>query len=247
MPAKPNVSFASAVASSVVAKSAKKHASSNSFDQDLQELDLNEYQLRERDHWETKSDDTAATSEMDDTKKQLEELQIRTIFSLVEPLEIEFDSKTMKKKLLFITNKQARKFDFTNMTHFLQALDITPRPQLVINLMPSCWRSGTYANCLYGEDDVTRERLVELNMYTEFDKAGLDKSFLNARNVFFARMCSGACAAPAFDHGISCALRGGLLGPAATATDPLLTSCPLPVPSCPLPVPSRALHCSRCA
>jgi hypothetical protein len=82
-------------------------ASSRSHEEEEGSVELNADQRNQRDHWETGSDDTAATSEMDDTKKQLEELQIRTIFSLVEPLEIEFDSKTMKKKLLFITNKQA--------------------------------------------------------------------------------------------------------------------------------------------
>jgi hypothetical protein len=111
MPAKPNVSFASAVSPSVVAKSVQKHSSSNNFDQRIGSVDLNEYQLAERDHWETRSDDTAATSEMDDTKKQLEELQIRTIFSLVEPVEIEFESKTMKKKILFITQVRLHEHD----------------------------------------------------------------------------------------------------------------------------------------
>jgi hypothetical protein len=46
-------------------------ASPNGFDQDL---DLEDWQLAERDHWEKGSDETA--SEADNTKKQLEELQM---------------------------------------------------------------------------------------------------------------------------------------------------------------------------
>jgi hypothetical protein len=65
-------------------------------------LEFEQQEDKNPDHWETGSNSTSAT-EMDDTKKQLEELQIKTIFSLVEPLEVEIDSKTMHKKLLFIT------------------------------------------------------------------------------------------------------------------------------------------------
>jgi hypothetical protein len=138
------------------------------------------------DHWDTGSNSTSAT-EMDDTKKQLEELQIRTIFSLVEPLEIEIDSKTMHKKLLFITSKQARKFDFTNMSYFLQAMDITPRPQLVINLMPSLWRQGPLAGCLASEDDASRKLKLDFGMHTEAGQAGLEASDLNV--MLFLQQC----------------------------------------------------------
>jgi hypothetical protein len=139
---------------------------------------------------DTGSNPTSAT-EMDDTKKQLEELQIRTIFSLVEPLEIEIDSKTMQKKLLFITNKQARKFDFTNMSYLLQAMDITPRPQLVINLIPSLWRaegeSFPLCGCLKKNDDATKKILLSFGFHTEAGKKELEESGLNV--MLFLQQC----------------------------------------------------------
>jgi hypothetical protein len=78
-----------------------------------------------------------AASEMDETRRQLEDLQIRTIFSLVEDIVIDVGGQNARKQLLFITNKQARQFDFANVTKVLQAMDVTPAPQLVINLFPS--------------------------------------------------------------------------------------------------------------
>jgi hypothetical protein len=130
--------------------------------------------------------------EMDDTKKQLEELQIRTIFSLVEPLEIEINAKPMHKKLLFITNKQARKFDFSNMSYFLQAMDITPRPQLVINLLPSLWRAeneGSFplCGCLKKNDDATRKLILDFGFHTEAGKKELEAAGLNV--MLFLQHC----------------------------------------------------------
>ena len=43
----------------------------------------------------------------------------------------------LTKKLLFVTNKQARMFDLGDMDRFIQAFDVTPKPKLVINLFPS--------------------------------------------------------------------------------------------------------------
>ena len=50
------------------------------------------------------------------TRVRLEDLQIRTIFSLVEEIEIDLGGHAARKQLLFVTNKQARLFDFASAT-----------------------------------------------------------------------------------------------------------------------------------
>jgi hypothetical protein len=81
----------------------------------------------------------------------------------------------MKKKLLFIILK------------VLDAMDITPRPQLVINLLPSMWRQGGPAGSLLRDDRETREVLIELNRYGELGKEELDQAHLNV--VLFLQRC----------------------------------------------------------
>jgi hypothetical protein len=53
--------------------------------------------------------------------------------------------------------------------------------------MPSSWRQGNHAQCFYNESDGTRKKLVEMNMHTEFDRRGLDKSALNV--MLFLQEC----------------------------------------------------------
>ena len=79
---------------------------------------------------------TSAMSEVNENRWQLEELQIQTIFSLVEQVKIEVDANTSSKSILFLSNKQARAFDFSDMGKILSAMDIQ-WPKLVINLVPS--------------------------------------------------------------------------------------------------------------
>ena len=71
------------------------------------------------------------------TRKDLEELQIQTIYSLVEPVPIEVNGSTMMSKLLFLTNHQCRQLDLGNLSKFTQAMDINPAPKLVINFLCS--------------------------------------------------------------------------------------------------------------
>lgn len=80
---------------------------------------------------------SATGSLMDETKKQLEDLQLRTIYTLVENCEVEANGVGYMRKLLFLTNKQARKFDFGNIDKFLNAFDVSPQPKLIINLVAS--------------------------------------------------------------------------------------------------------------
>jgi hypothetical protein len=77
------------------------------------------------------------------TRKDLEDLQIQTIYSLVEPTPVEVNGNSMMPKLLFLTNHQCRQLDLSNLEKFTQAMDINPPPKLVINLLPSNARQMT--------------------------------------------------------------------------------------------------------
>jgi hypothetical protein len=159
-------------------------SASNSTSKYAAALEFERGDTRDQDNdWETETN----VSEMDETRKELEDLQIRTIFSLVEDLEIEVGSKTMQKKLLFITNKQARKFDFTNISQVLTAMDITPAPQLVINLMPSGPQQEPFADSLEGPGDGTREVIADFHMHGETSKADLERTELNI--MLFLQQC----------------------------------------------------------
>ena len=50
---------------------------------------------------------------------------------------IEVDGGDVHKVLLYLTNKQARKFNFDDIDKVMTALDIVPRPKLVIKLFES--------------------------------------------------------------------------------------------------------------
>jgi hypothetical protein len=83
---------------------------------------------------------------------QLEDLQVSTVYTLVEHINTEADIKRETlTKLLFLTNKQGKKFDFTNsMPKLLSALDLDGQranaPQLVINLLGSMTTVGPCLN-----------------------------------------------------------------------------------------------------
>jgi hypothetical protein len=80
-------------------------SASNSTSKYAAALEFERGDTRDQDNdWEKETN----ISEIDDTRKQLEYLQVESIFSLVEDLKIDIGSKTMKKKLLFITiNRRA--------------------------------------------------------------------------------------------------------------------------------------------
>ena len=62
--------------------------------------------------FERKSDTGASTAGRSaDVKQQLEDLQVRSVYGLVEPIKVELPGGTSEdKKLLFLTNKQATAF-----------------------------------------------------------------------------------------------------------------------------------------
>jgi hypothetical protein len=123
-------------------------------------------------------------------RDELEKLQIKTIFSLVEPLEVEFDYKPWKKKLLFISNKQAREIDLTNIWQVLEAMEVTPVPQLVINLLPSCqghFHPLICAGAFWGGNKACREKMLKYNLHGEKSTGDVDATDLNV--LMFLQQC----------------------------------------------------------
>jgi hypothetical protein len=87
----------------------------------------------------------SATTTMNDTERQLEDLQVRTVFSLVEAIPVELDGSQVTKRLLYLTNSQTRKFPFGDMQKVLQAMEVT-QPKLIINLFGSI--AHNYSLCI---------------------------------------------------------------------------------------------------
>jgi hypothetical protein len=69
--------------------------------------------------------------------QKLEDLQAQAIFSLVEDVPIVGRNGPSVAKLLFLTNRQGRLIDFADLDKFTEAMDIHPKPKLVMNFMPS--------------------------------------------------------------------------------------------------------------
>ena len=115
-------------------------------------------------------------------REELEKLQIKTIFSLVEDLEVDFDYKPRKKKLLFITNKQAREIDLTNIWLVLEAMDVKPEPQLVINLLPSCqghFHPRMCAGAFWGGNKACRKNMLKYSLHGEKSPEDVNATDLN--------------------------------------------------------------------
>ena len=74
--------------------------------------------------------------EIADLKKELEDLQIKNLYSLVEIIPNEGRDS---EKLLFLSNAQALKVDkaIPNVKKFVNAFKIEPEPKFIINLLLS--------------------------------------------------------------------------------------------------------------
>ena len=70
----------------------------------------------------------------DDSQKELEALQIATIVGLVDNFEVEIGGRKLTRKLLFLSNKQARMLPLNNLDKVMSGLDFYPRPKLVIQM-----------------------------------------------------------------------------------------------------------------
>ena len=88
-----------------------------------------------------------------DFRKELERLQIATIYSLVEEVPAK---KGGNLNMLFLTNSQADSFDFTDIDKVMNAMNMTPRPKLVVTIMKSFVHCGAnhYMDSVVPEDDM---------------------------------------------------------------------------------------------
>ena len=69
------------------------------------------------------------TRRLAEADRKLEDLQIVNIFSLLKEVTV----RGLQAKCLFLTNHQARSLDLRNMSKFIMAMDLDPKPKLVIN------------------------------------------------------------------------------------------------------------------
>jgi hypothetical protein len=73
---------------------------------------------------------------MEDQLNELDDIKVKTMFQMVEDVDISTGGLAIKKKFLFLTNKQAASFNTTNMDNVLQALELK-ESHFVIRLVPS--------------------------------------------------------------------------------------------------------------
>ena len=98
------------------------------------------------------------SAQQTDAQQQLEELQIRTIYSLVEAPVVEISGETRAKKLLFLSNKQARQFDFAHIDRLLHAMEI-PEPKLIILLgssLPGESKAASYGTTTHFKSSMSK-------------------------------------------------------------------------------------------
>ncbi|GMI23167.1 hypothetical protein TeGR_g1567 [Tetraparma gracilis] len=72
-----------------------------------------------------------------EAQKELEDLQVQTIFTLVEKMQVDVKGTPKEKHLLFLTNKQARVIDLSDIYKVLNALEVKKKPKLVISFLCS--------------------------------------------------------------------------------------------------------------
>ena len=90
------------------------------------------------------------------TESLLEEMQamkIKTLYGMVDELEIMSGNDVSTKKVLFLTNKQAMMFKKDTIWNLLSTLEI-PRPNLVIFIRGCCYTPAELQNG--GEESITR-------------------------------------------------------------------------------------------
>ena len=74
----------------------------------------------------------------EDFRKELERLQIATIYSLVE--QVPMDGRNLN--MLFLTVTQAAEFNFTDIDKVMNAMEIKPRPKLIVTITKSMVHCG---------------------------------------------------------------------------------------------------------
>ena len=87
-------------------------------------------------------------------KAELEDLQVKSLFSLIKEVNI----KGLNSKLIYMTNRQARNIDLKKMSKFIFAMDLDPKPKLVINFFESFASIGhnayDYCHFSYRQGDI---------------------------------------------------------------------------------------------
>jgi hypothetical protein len=126
-----------------------------------------------------------------DTERQLEDLQVRTVFSLVDAIPVNMRGTLNTKRLLYLTNSQARQFPFENMEKVLQAMEVA-QPKLVINLFGSI--AHNYSLCV-STSSVHWSKKTESNTLHFHDYAELNEQSLRFTDKKIAKFLE-ACILP---------------------------------------------------
>ena len=74
--------------------------------------------------------------EMSQAQQQLEELdsiRIKTMYQMVEDVQISHEGLLLNRKLLYLTNKQARSFNVANIKNVFEALELPSSHLLMID------------------------------------------------------------------------------------------------------------------
>ena len=79
---------------------------------------------------------------------ELEAIKIKTMYQMVEDIQISDRGRQVSKKLLFLTTKQAASFNSNNIKSVVQALELR-ESHFIIRLMPSY--GGKAGNKAHGE------------------------------------------------------------------------------------------------
>ena len=58
--------------------------------------------------------------------EELDSIKIKTMYQMVEDVQILSEGLTLQRKLLFLSNSQARSFNSSNMQNVFEALELPP-------------------------------------------------------------------------------------------------------------------------
>ena len=113
--------------------------------------------------------------------EELDDIKVKTMYQMVEDIEISSGGRSISKKFLYLTNKQAA-FNATNMDNVLQALEL-PESHFVIRLVPSFMGRAEYEAHLE-----RRGRIDErLSLPPLFDESDAHRS--ESQLILFIKNC----------------------------------------------------------
>lgn len=102
--------------------------------------------------------------DLKESKRELENLQVKALSSLVESVVV----GSTTKKLLYLTNNQAEMVDLSNIQGFLNSFGIQTfgrhQPKLIINLFESMAHTPTCASTWFTSDPNARRSYGEKNV-----------------------------------------------------------------------------------